>query len=815
MAKTLKKIMSLILSLLMIFSSVTVALAAEPETENKNVTVNIISFMRGAQNDLRSSELLEAHVEGYDGNVRELTYKWYTTLGTYLYVYNSHNMYNINNSEGEVEVYNSSKLSALGNMGDRSYKDSFSGVGYAWASVYGANLKGSTSLVGTVTVEVYDKDGNLLCSDSHTGTYANKKNSGFVTYDLDADMHNVVLGLFEGDKRNVKDLLGESAIVHITCTASSVSGGSVERGDEYISLTKENNEYYIKGIKAGSSTDSNGDALVNLTIKKGNCKFHNNDTGTAKTTVYVFKRPTTETTTTTLTLTGNLDSRCKYFIGGVEGTKQDDGTIIFTGLTPNTAYTVEVRGEYIYKDGADKEILKYAYAFVYDTTKPVYKATVYTHLDGVLTDIFAIHGADVNLYLREDSEDAEFIPLDKTAEGVYTADVVNGVYYPWHIEDGDHYHQAKEYKLIVQNANGELHLHHYSVNYNTNGGAFKQGEEVSREIFPSGASAVATKNVPVKEGYIFTGWEYNGKLIAPGEQITSGITSPVTLTAQWEKAVNVTINVTINHKVAGGYDHNANKDELLVEFLEMKAGDSAFNETGYNLYFTQQGVVDANGYSKDYDYIPEVLNGVVLSTTYRAIAPTYTGMLESSSFGVAVGKSGYDLTSVNKTKDKNGNWTIDILLNYNPSSFDIGFSVKMDEDVPKELYPDAVIVKIACWDVASNQWLIISQQRTTELATRPGVRVNIDKETGIGTGTYPVWMHDSTGNPYGYRAVITGFVYKDSTLIVPTEKNLEKNENEVIVAYTDGNYTATMGEIQYITLRRILQPRNKCTAGYS
>ena len=77
-----KKIIALVLSLLMLFTSVPVAFAAD----SSDVKVEIISFMRGAQADLRSSELLEARVTGYDGNVREHTYKWATTLGTYLYV---------------------------------------------------------------------------------------------------------------------------------------------------------------------------------------------------------------------------------------------------------------------------------------------------------------------------------------------------------------------------------------------------------------------------------------------------------------------------------------------------------------------------------------------------------------------------------------------------------------------------------------------------------------------------------------------------------------------------------------------------------
>ena len=132
------------------------------------VTVDIVSFTRGAQVDLRDSELLEARVTGYGGNVRELTYKWTNGLGTYLYVYNSHNMYGINNTDGEIEIYNDD-VSSSANMSGRSFKDSYTGVGFAWAAVYGAN-NSEGDLMGTVTVEVYDANGKLLATDSHTGT---------------------------------------------------------------------------------------------------------------------------------------------------------------------------------------------------------------------------------------------------------------------------------------------------------------------------------------------------------------------------------------------------------------------------------------------------------------------------------------------------------------------------------------------------------------------------------------------------------------------------------------------------------------------
>ena len=119
----------------------------------------------------------------------------------------------------------------------------------------------------------------------------------------------------------------------------------------------------------------------------------------------------------------------------------------------------------------------------------------------------------------------------------------------------------------------------------------------------------------------------------------------------------------------------------------------------------------------------------------------------------------------------------------------------MADDVPTELYPDAVIIKIAYWNTETNEWKIISQQENAGVVVKPGVRVDIDPATGEGSGSYPVWKYDGDNNPYGYRAVVTGFIYNDSTIVVPTEKDHTKDDNTVIVTYTDGNYTATMGDI--------------------
>ena len=100
----MKKVLSILLVVVMLFTMVPASVFAAGTT-----TVKLVSFMRGDVKDLRSSELLEVQVEGYEGNPRELTYKWTSSLGTYLYIYNSHNMYGINNTYGEYEIYNTTK----------------------------------------------------------------------------------------------------------------------------------------------------------------------------------------------------------------------------------------------------------------------------------------------------------------------------------------------------------------------------------------------------------------------------------------------------------------------------------------------------------------------------------------------------------------------------------------------------------------------------------------------------------------------------------------------------------------------------------
>ena len=414
-------------------------------------------------------------------------------------------------------------------------------------------------------------------------------------------------------------------------------------------------------------------------------------------------------------------------------------------------------------------------------SKVEYTATVHTYLDSVKLDATDIHDSATQLYVKAQGTE-EYIALTKTEIGTYTAKLKNGTYYVFHTENGS-YHQIGNHQLLIENANGEVAVHHYSVSYDVNGGAFKNGEDPQTTNYYSASKVNATSSVPIRDGYRFMGWQYGGDTYASGATVTNSIANPIKLTAQWEKSVSVKVNVTIDHTVAsGGYDVSEDKTELLVQLLERASGSTLYLETGKSALFSNSGLA---GYEITQSWAEgaEHTQKNALVTKYIAVTDTFDGLLSSSDFTALTSKSGYDVVSVTETKDSSGNWTIDVELKYEPSNFDLEFTVEMDSEVPKSLYPDALIVKVMAWVADRGAWEVISQQ----VGNKPGVRVDIDKETGEGYGTYPVWKYDPDALPYGYRIIVTAFVYSDGRIVAANETSAGR--------YSDGNYTAYINDV--------------------
>ncbi len=512
-SSAIKKVRRCISILLMLttLSGIFLPVIAAAE-ENEGSSVEIVSFLRNDSSNLRSSELLMAKVNGYDGSVNELSYKWSSNLGTYLYVYNTHDMSVPQNTEGEYEIYNSEKRVSRSQNAEFAADGTFTGIGYSYASVYGANIT-EKSLQGGITVEVTDANGDLVGQCTYS--------EAFEMPNLGDDIRNTAFGVFEGESFEIKDLLAKSAIVHISCTACEISSGKVTEGDEYITLNStqnsKNKDYTINGIKKGI-------AVIEIGVKKSNCKFHKGQEAVATTTVNVFKKPITETTSTTLTLT-NLDTDCEYFIDGVRG-EENDGKIIFDGLTPNTEYTVEVRGKYQDTDGTEK----FVYAYVTDKTKDNFTASVTLKIDEKTATVTEIFGNNSTLYLKENNSD-DFIPLSEDTNGVYSAKVNNGIYNVYYEINGE-FTQIADLQLQIDNKDESVIAQYYNVSYDPNGGSFIGN---TSELYYINESVAVTADIPTLDNYVFDCWADNDNNYSPNDILTKKITRNYTLTAKWEK----------------------------------------------------------------------------------------------------------------------------------------------------------------------------------------------------------------------------------------------------------------------------------------
>ena len=812
--KSLKRCLTLLLAIVMLAGYLPLQLpkvvaAAEQKPQgaagsNARYKVEIVSFIRGYVDDkgedekLRCSELLEARIyKSTDGGntwavttdvegtpVSKLSYTWTNdSVNTPMVVFLSHDMTKVGiwGDTKEQTFQNGVSSTAVGGQW-AAYKTPGVSTGTVggWPGMGGwpgNNRPGSGSsdstsktFSGTATVQVRLPNGDVI-QDSH---------SNFGQPDLAADLNNIALGLFIGESQSLLGLLGESAIVHITCSGCSVSDVRITDPEGCVSFNSRNNTVTGKDM---------GEATLSMKVSKEGCTVHNGQEESVSTKIFVFRKPETSTTTTTLKLAkDSLDERCRYYINGVEGTMQSDG-ILFTGLTPDTNYTVDVVATYSVQDGSNS-IVRYAYAYVEDTTLPVYGATVNTYLDGHKVDIADIHGEDVTLYIKE-ANSTEYIYLAHTGTGTYSIGVENGIYDVYHKENGG-FHKINDNHLVVANRAGSVDVHHYSVTYDPAGGNFAGGT-TAVEVFASGKKVTAVNAVPTRSGYVFLGWTYGVNLVAPGAIVTDSITAPITLMARWEREVNVNINITIDHTYTDSNgnritdSNNDSKDDVSVSLVARDDANSPYLEVPNGTLIV--GESSHNGHKL-------LVNGTIVNN-YAAAGtthitqtkfeedgtPTFVGLSAGKEYFVTVAKAGYSST-VTARKLANGDWVIDVNLKFTPESEEITFEVKMDEDVPKALYPEAVIVKVLYYNTANGTWEIIAQHANGN----PGVRVPITGQTG-NIGSFPVWLCESgETTPYYYRIMISAFIYKDGT-IVPSEEAVR------YIAYTDKNFTATVGNV--------------------
>ena len=142
---------------------------------------------------------------------------------------------------------------------------------------------------------------------------------------------------------------------------------------------------------------------------------------------------------------------------------------------------------------------------------------------------------------------------------------------------------------------------------------------------PKGTTVKSTEKVtvdsttrPTREGYIFTGWAYGGKLYQGGESFDAPI-SDVTFVAQWAKASHV-INYTVNDSKMGSVSRSY---ERIGETVQGNVqGSTAIAKTGYRFVKWVKGTnPDGDAVSTEVEYKPSTKG------TYMAVFEAVTSDL--------------------------------------------------------------------------------------------------------------------------------------------------------------------------------------------
>ena len=153
------------------------------------------------------------------------------------------------------------------------------------------------------------------------------------------------------------------------------------------------------------------------------------------------------------------------------------------------------------------------------------------------------------------------------------------------------------------------------VNYDANKGT---GAPKGTTVKSTDKVTVDSTTRPTRDGYIFTGWTYGGKLYQGGESFDAP-TSDVTFVAQWAKASDV-INYTVNDSKMGSVSRSY---ERIGETVQGNVqGSTAIAETGYRFVKWVKGTdPKADAVSTDVEYKPTTKG------TYMAVFEAVTSDL--------------------------------------------------------------------------------------------------------------------------------------------------------------------------------------------
>lgn len=319
----------------------------------------------------------------------------------------------------------------------------------------------------------------------------------------------------------------------------------------------------------------------------------------------------------------------------------------------------------------------------------------------------------------------------------------------------------------------------YTIHYETNGGALPADyPTVHTWSYETDVGHV----VPTFAGFQFMGWYYDEALTQPAEGvIDASIAEDVTLYAKWLQIMDtVDLTVIIHHTQQDNPDGLAgNYDKTLYTQLTYAPRTNDGTDHVY---------ADMDGYSRVYPDGQWHTNGDDVVTDTFQVPHYYSHLSSAYDYSANVMLDGYYVASKTVTKESQPDGStlhhVTVEMQYYPDLFDLEFYVQMKDSVPVDAYPVSAEVKVTSWgdDPAADtdwDWVCITQHRETTLT------VQIDPQTGYGTGSYPVWHWYNAEEkiPWHYRIEVVQLNMQDGSTIAMSETLADVN-------YAGGGYTA-------------------------
>ena len=182
----------------------------------------------------------------------------------------------------------------------------------------------------------------------------------------------------------------------------------------------------------------------------------------------------------------------------------------------------------------------------------------------------------------------------------------------------------------------------YTLTYDLDGGSFNAS---TTQLFKYGSEDTISSEIPIKTGYVFTGWKWGDVTMQPGDKINKGW-GDFTLTAQWEKAYSAgtVLNIEGNDYIVMGQTEDGNYKLLSgtnIENMQYQPNVDADGNYKVGVYGTPDEKRPDGQYSNTYEgsYIDNYLE----NTWYKQLPEKLQKAIQATN----IKQSAYSNTSSN------------------------------------------------------------------------------------------------------------------------------------------------------------------------